>query len=134
MLRLMLDGWWKIQLTRSGVYKRRILHEHNAEVPPRKRTKGSGINEVKETRKAAVVDLSRGGDSNALNPKGSKCCKRVSTALEPYHPLTWIQRKSHRFGQGAHDCGCKSEQDPAELVLRFKTWALYSVRCPCPNL
>lgn len=50
------------------------------------------------------------------------------------HPLTWIQRKSHRFGQGAHDCGCKSEQDPAELVLRFKTWALYSVRCPCPNL
>ena len=84
MLRLMLDGWWKIQLTRSGVYKRRILHEHNAEVPPRKRTRGSGINEVKETRKAAVVDLSRVGDNNALNPKGSKCCKRVSTALEPY--------------------------------------------------
>jgi len=69
---------------RSGVYKRRILHEHNAEVPPRKRTKGSGIDKVKETRKAAVVDLSRVGDNNALNPKGSKCCKRVSTALEPY--------------------------------------------------
>jgi len=68
---------------RSGVYKRRILHEHNAEVPPRKRTKGSGI-KVKETRKAAVVDLSRGGDNNALNPKGSKFCKRVSSALEPY--------------------------------------------------
>ena len=53
-------------------------------MPPRKRTKGSGIDEVKETRKAAVVDLSRVGDNNALNPKGSKCCKRVSTALEPY--------------------------------------------------
>ena len=49
------------------------------------------------------------------------------------HPLTWIQRKSHRFGQGAHVDGGKSEQDPAELVLTFKTWALYSVRCPCPK-
>ena len=53
-------------------------------MPPRKRTKGSGIDKVKETRKAAVVDLSRVGDNNALNPKGSKFCKRVSSALEPY--------------------------------------------------
>ena len=37
------------------------------------------------------------------------------------HPLTWIQRKSHRFGQGAHPEGEKSEQDPAELVLTVKT-------------
>ena len=44
----------------------------------------------------------------------------------PCHPLTWTQRKSHRFGQGAHVRGAKIEQDPAELVLTFKTWALYS--------
>jgi len=67
---------------RSGVYKRRILHDidHNAEVPPRKRAKGSGTNKVKETREAALVDFSRGGD-NAFDPKFSKT---VSTALEPY--------------------------------------------------
>ena len=52
---------------------------------------------------------------------------------DPGHPLTWIQRKSHRFGQGAHVYRGKSERDPAELVLTFKTWALYSVRCPCPK-
>ena len=51
----------------------------------------------------------------------------------PCHPLTWTQRKSHRFGQGAHVYRGKSERDPAELVLTFKTWALYSVRCPCPK-
>ena len=46
-----------------------------------------------------------------------------------WHPLTWIQRKSHRFEQGAHVHGGKIEQDPAGLVLTLKTWALYSVRC-----
>ena len=46
------------------------------------------------------------------------------------HPVTWIQRKSHRFGQGAHVDWGKIEQDPAGLVLTLKTWALYSVRCP----
>ena len=53
----------------------------------------------------------------------------LSTRAEeggPCHPLTWTQRKSHRFGQGAHVGGAKIEQDPAELVLTFKTWALYS--------
>ena len=51
---------------------------------------------------------------------------------KPYikHPVTWIQRKSHRFGQGAHVDWGKIEQDPAGLVLTLKTWALYSVRCP----
>ena len=33
------------------------------------------------------------------------------------HPPTWTQRKSHRFGQGAHVGGAKIERDPAELVL-----------------
>ena len=47
-----------------------------------------------------------------------------------FHPLTWTQRKSHRFGQGAHVDGGKIGQDPAGLVLTLKTWALYSVRCP----
>ena len=46
------------------------------------------------------------------------------------HPVTWIQRKSHRFGQGAHVDWGKIGQDPAGLVLTLKTWALYSVRCP----
>ena len=46
------------------------------------------------------------------------------------HPVTWIQRKSHRFGQSAHVDWGKIEQDPAGLVLILKTWALYSVRCP----
>ena len=46
------------------------------------------------------------------------------------HPVTWIQRKSHHFGQSAHVDWGKIEQDPAGLVLTLKTWALYSVRCP----
>ena len=53
-----------------------------------------------------------------------------STCSYPGHPVTWIQRKSHRFGQSAHVDWGKIEQDPAGLVLTLKTWALYSVRCP----
>ena len=56
----------------------------------------------------------------------------ICTALPQgtHHPVTWIQRKSHRFGQSAHVDWGKIEQDPAGLVLTLKTWALYSVRCP----
>ena len=46
----------------------------------------------------------------------------------PCHPLTWTQRKYHRFRQGAHVGGAKIERDPAELVLTFKTWAPYSLQ------
>ena len=44
------------------------------------------------------------------------------------HSVTWIQRKSHRFGQGAHVDWGKIGQDPAGLVLTLKTWALHSIR------
>ena len=40
--------------------------------------------------------------------------------------MTWIQRKSHRFGQGAHVDWGKIEQDPAGLVLTW--WARYLVQ------
>ena len=60
--------------------------------------------------------------------RGPKGGERYTEAI---HPLTWIQRKSHRFGQGAHVDKGKIEQDPAGLVLTLKTWALYLVRCPC---
>ena len=48
-----------------------------------------------------------------------------------HHPVTWIQRKSYRFGQGAHVDKGDFEQDPRELVSRFQSWAPYPVRCPC---
>ena len=57
------------------------------------------------------------------------CCVLSYFSLV-FHPVTWIQRKSHRFGQSAHVDWGKIEQDPAGLVLTLKTWALYSVRCP----
>ena len=75
------------------------------------------IVEIFGSRSSVGVDL-----QYMRGPKGG------GKYTEAIHPLTWIQRKSHRFGQGAHDWGCKSEQDPAELVLTFKTWALYSVQ------
>ena len=80
------------------------------------------IVEIFGSRSSVGVDL-----QYMRGPKGG------GKYTEAIHPLTWIQRKSHRFGQGAHPEGGKSEQDPAELVLTFKTWALYSVRCPCPK-
>ena len=55
---------------------------------------------------------------------------RLFSNCSTQHPVTWIQRKSHRFGQSAHVDWGKIEQDPAGLVLTLKTWALYSVRCP----
>ena len=66
-----------------------------------------------------------GGGRQAL----FKTCGEIDLSL-PLHPVTWIQRKSHRFGQSAHVDWGKIEQDPAGLVLTLKTWALYSVRCP----
>ena len=54
------------------------------------------------------------------------CILHTAYYLVPQHPVTWIQRKSHRFGQGAHVDWGKIEQDPVGLVLTW--WARYLVQ------
>ena len=91
------------------------------------------VTSVKSAKPLGISEFQTTGpiDRTPGTPGSDK--KLADIELVTVHPLTWIQRKSHRFGQGAHVDGGKSEQDPAELVLTFKTWALYSVRCPCPK-
>ena len=67
---------------------------------------------------------------SSFPPSENMIFELTSILFSPSHPVTWIQRKSHRFGQSAHVDWGKIEQDPAGLVLTLKTWALYSVRCP----
>jgi len=64
---------------RSGVYKRRILHDHNTEVPPMKRGKRSEIYKMNETKTVDVL-----GEDTTLDSMASKLYKTASNALEPY--------------------------------------------------